>query len=121
MNRTTTFMTLLVVLISIFIKITGGIDLSATDTVNYRPEISTNFAKIILTEQNNPEPEPEPNPEDCPCEGTVYIIHADGHKTECPCEEGKCDCLSDSEEEEEEEYIPHTPLKNFFRGLFRRT
>ena len=84
--------------------------------VGFLPSHLHDIPHQILTEQNNP----EPNPEDCPCEGTGYIIHADGHKTECPCEEGKCDCLSDPEEEEEEEYIPHTPLKNFFRGLFRR-
>ena len=114
MEKKTEFATLLVVLITMFIKIMGGVDLSANDTLNYRPEISTNFAKVILTEPNNP----EPNPENCPCEGTGYIIHGDGHKTECPCGPA-CDCPTSSEEEEE--CIPrHTPLKNFFKGLFRK-
>ena len=114
MGKKTELGTLLVVLISIFIKIMGGVDLLANETVNYRPEISTSFAKVILTDPNNP----EPNPETCPCEGTGYIIHGDGHKTECLCGPG-CDCPIPSGEEEE--YIPrHTPLKNFFRGLFRK-
>lgn len=119
MDRKTEFITLLVVLISIFIKIMGDLDLGATDSVNYRPVISTTFAKVILTEPTNP----EPNPENCPCEGTGYIIHGDGHKTECPCE-GECDCTpppGGGEEEPEPEPLPppHTPLRNFFRGLFR--
>ena len=114
MGKKTELGTLLVVLISIFIKIMGGVDLLANETVNYRPETSTSFAKVILTDPNNP----EPNPDTCPCEGTGYIIHGDGHKTECPCGPG-CDCPIPSGEEEE--YIPrHTPLKNFFRGLFRK-
>ena len=116
MDRKTTFMTLVVVLISIFIKIAGDIDLNANDSINYRPEISTTFAAVLLTEPNTP----VPNPENCPCEGTGYIVHGDGHKTECPCGPN-CDCSIPSEEEEEEESIPrHTPLRYFFRGLFRK-
>ena len=112
MGKKAELITLLVVVITMFIRIIGGVDLLANDIVNYRPEISTNFAKVILTEPNNP----EPNPENCPCEGTGYIIHGDGHKTECPCGPS-CDWPRPSEEE----YIPrHTPLKNFFKGLFRK-
>ena len=47
MGKKTELGTLLVVLISIFIKIMGGVDLLANDNVNYRPEISTTFAKVI--------------------------------------------------------------------------
>ena len=49
MDRKTTFMTLVVVLISIFIKIAGDIDLNANDSINYRPEISTTFVKVQVT------------------------------------------------------------------------
>ena len=115
MGKKTELGTLLVVLISIFIKIMGGVDLLANDNVNYRPEISTTFAKVILTEPNNP----EPNPENCPCEGTGYILHGDGHRTEWPCGPS-CDWPTPPEEEEEGCLPRRTPLRNFFRGMFRK-
>ena len=116
MDKKSEFITLIVVLISIFIKIMGDLDIGSADTINYRPPISTTFAKVILTEPNNPNP--EPNPENCPCEGTGYIIHGDGHKTECPCGPS-CDCPTPSEEEKEGCIPRRTPLRNFFRGLFK--
>ena len=68
MDKKSEFITLIVVLISIFIKIMGDLDTGNADAINYRPAISTTFAKVILTGTNNPIP--EPNPENCPCEGT---------------------------------------------------
>ena len=50
MDKKSEFITLIVVLISIFIKIMGDLDIGSTDTINYRPPISTTFAKVILTE-----------------------------------------------------------------------
>ena len=117
MDKKSEFITLIVVLISIFIKIMGDLDIGSADTINYRPPISTTFAKVILTEPNNPNP--EPNPENCPCEGTGFILQGDGHKTECPCGPS-CDCPTPSEEEKEGCIPRRTPLRNFFRGMFRK-
>lgn len=47
-----------------------------------------------ISEYNNDEPEPQPDDNTkCPCEGKGYIIHGDGHRSNCPCIEsgGKCE------------------------------
>lgn len=67
----------------------------------YKPSADDEYesykAKALATiaEYNNDEdPEPNPDEDDCPCEGKGYIIHGDGHRTDCPCVAAgrKCDC-----------------------------
>lgn len=43
---------------------------------NYRPYISTNLAKAIMTDKEEVIQEK--------CDGSGWITHGDGHKTECP-------------------------------------
>tara|TARA_Y100001973_G_scaffold101839_1_gene165700 strand:+ start:79 stop:777 length:699 start_codon:yes stop_codon:yes gene_type:complete len=47
------------------------------DDINYRPYISTNLAKVIMTEGDDEIVEEK-------CDGSGWITHGDGHKTECP-------------------------------------
>ena len=61
---------------------------SDTNTeTNYRPYISTNLAKVTMTEEIDIVEEK--------CDGSGWITHGDGHKTECPgcsaCESDKPD------------------------------
>ena len=48
--------------------------------VNYRPYISTRMAKILMEQDVKPDDE---NVEEL-CDGSGFITHGDGHKTECP-------------------------------------
>ena len=43
---------------------------------NYRPYISTNLAKVIMADKEEVVEEK--------CDGSGWITHGDGHKTECP-------------------------------------
>ena len=43
---------------------------------NYRPYISTNLAKVIMADKEEVIEEK--------CDGSGWITHGDGHKTECP-------------------------------------
>ena len=43
--------------------------------INFRPYISTNLAKVIMVDVDD-------NTE--VCDGSGWITHGDGHKTECP-------------------------------------
>ena len=47
------------------------------DDINYRPYISTNLAKVIMAEDEDEVVEEK-------CDGSGWITHGDGHKTECP-------------------------------------
>tara|TARA_A100001201_G_scaffold51972_2_gene51496 strand:+ start:515 stop:856 length:342 start_codon:yes stop_codon:yes gene_type:complete len=47
---------------------------SETGGDNFRPYISTNLAKIVMTGDNEVTEE---------CDGSGWITHGDGHKTEC--------------------------------------
>lgn len=47
-----------------------------------------------IAEYNLLDVEPDNN-EDCICEGNGYVIHGDGHKTDCPCIESGEDCEHD--------------------------
>ena len=51
---------------------------TATQATNYRPYISTTLAKIIITKDVDPDENTEL------CDGSGWITHGDGHKTECP-------------------------------------
>jgi hypothetical protein len=60
--------------------------------VNYRPYISTRMAKILMEQDAKPDDE---NVEEL-CDGSGWITHGDGHKTECP---GCSACNSNTPEE----------------------
>ena len=45
--------------------------------------------KMLLGDSVRPEPKPEPQ---CPCNGTGFITHGDGHRTPCICPPGQCKC-----------------------------
>lgn len=47
--------------------------------INYRPYIATRMAKILMQKDNKP----DDNNEEL-CDGSGWITHGDGHKTECP-------------------------------------
>ena len=46
--------------------------------INYRPYISTRMAKILMDKDITPDDENKL------CDGSGWITHGDGHKTECP-------------------------------------
>tara|TARA_R100000951_G_scaffold106263_2_gene100723 strand:+ start:2435 stop:3019 length:585 start_codon:yes stop_codon:yes gene_type:complete len=48
--------------------------------VNYRPYISTRMAKVLMQKDVKPDDE---DVEEL-CDGSGFITHGDGHKTECP-------------------------------------
>ena len=55
--------------------------------INYRPYISTRMAKILLEKDNIPDDSNKL------CDGSGWITHGDGHKTECP----GCDACKDNQ------------------------
>lgn len=56
----------------------------------YKAKAMTAVKKFINDED---EDDVTPDVEDCPCEGKGYIVHGDGHRTECPCvASGECNC-----------------------------
>lgn len=63
----------------LFGLITIGFFVASNQDMNYRPYISTRLAKVILQEETKPD---EDNQE--LCDGSGWITHGDGHKTECP-------------------------------------
>jgi len=50
--------------------------------------------KLIFGAEVKPDPKPEPA---CPCNGTGFITHGDGHRTPCPCPTGQCNCKKGQE------------------------
>ena len=66
--------------------ITALFFVSSSD-INYRPYISTRMAKVLMTEEKVPDDNTEL------CDGSGWITHGDGHKTECP----GCSACKDSE------------------------
>ena len=58
---------------------------------NYRPKISVDLAKVLVsagvdnTPKPIPEPEgPHPDVDKCICKGTGIIVQGDGHESKCP-------------------------------------
>ena len=53
-----------------------------------------NKALSSIAEYNREDvkPDPEPNVKPCPCKGKGYIVHGDGHVTDCPCVQSGEDC-----------------------------
>ena len=80
---------------------------SETSGNNFRPYISTNLAKIVMTGDNEVTEE---------CDGSGWITHGDGHKTECvgcaACSKGD---LTSSQEDAKCETIIYKTRK--FRPL----
>ena len=76
---------LLVAMGVLAIALTGAmyIPVSSTPTTNYRPYISTTLAKIILQADNTVPDDVNPDEKEL-CDGSGWITHGDGHKTECP-------------------------------------
>jgi len=62
---------------------------ASNQEVNYRPYISTNLAKVIMTDSDDEVVEEK-------CDGSGWITHGDGHKTECP---GCSACKNNTPEE----------------------
>tara|TARA_A100001515_G_scaffold134374_1_gene124325 strand:+ start:2069 stop:2680 length:612 start_codon:yes stop_codon:yes gene_type:complete len=69
--------------------------------VNHRPYISTNLAKVIMTEGEDEDVVEEK------CDGSGWITQGDGHKTECP---GCPACQNKTVPEEKIEEKPATPV-----------
>ena len=62
--------------------------------LDFRPEISTTIAKIVMGSDEIPVIPPDIN-NDCPCDKKTGIItQGDGHQTECPCNNGECGCVN---------------------------
>ena len=55
----------------------GAVLSSASSAYNHRPYISTNLAKAIITYNVDDTINEQ-------CDGSGWITHGDGHKTECP-------------------------------------
>lgn len=53
---------------------------------NMRVKIGTEMSYSIMESTSTPD-----LPEDCPCKGSKYITHGDGHRTPCPCGDN-CQC-----------------------------
>lgn len=58
---------------------------------SYKSKADSSIAEY---NNNDEDPKPEVNTE-CICEGKGYVIHGDGHKTDCPCVEAGEDCKHD--------------------------
>lgn len=50
------------------------------------------LSSIAKYNKEDEKPEPDPEVEDCPCKGKGYIVHGDGHVTDCPCIQAGGDC-----------------------------
>ena len=105
--------------------------------INYRPYISTRLAKVIMIGSDEVVVEEK-------CDGSGWITHGDGHKTECPgcsacqdsvkplsvcqcgCEKAECKCQQASEcliPPSEEQSINKKKRPRFFQknfNIFRR-
>ncbi len=68
---------------------------ASTVDINYRPYISTRMAKVLMTEDKIPDDNTEL------CDGSGWITHGDGHRTECP----GCSACQDSKPNEPKEEI----------------
>ena len=58
---------------------------------NYRPKISVDIAKVLISDGVDNTPKPTPQPEGphpdvdkCICKGTGIIVQGDGHESKCP-------------------------------------
>ena len=83
--------------------------------VNHRPYISTNLAKVIMTEGEDEDVVEEK------CDGSGWITHGDGHKTECPgCPACQNKTVPEEKIEEKIEEKPATPVDQDKKKRFPR-
>ena len=97
--------------------------------LDFRPEISTSIAKIVMSNDEIPVIPPDNN-NDCPCNKTTGIItQGDGHQAVCPCTNGECGCvnksLPDPPEPEQDECVESpnkssSSRKGLLQRIFRR-
>ena len=93
--------------------------------LDFRPEISTTIAKIVMGSDEIPVIPPDIN-NDCPCDKKTGIItQGDGHQTECPCSNGECGCINkpslpEPPEPEECDDSNSYFLKGLLQRIFRR-
>lgn len=76
---------------SIFFTSTVGFAQESKSVTELRKvvvEAINKVEKVLLGDRPDPKPKP-PEPNKCPCNGTGYITHGDGHKTVCPVCNGK--------------------------------
>lgn len=55
-----------------------------TEAASIRVQIATELAMAIMQDVQVVTPD-NPDVNKCPCKGTKYITHGDGHRTPCPC------------------------------------
>ena len=67
----------LILFIAVSLGLAGSVN---EEHLDFRPEISTGITKVVMDVQV---PDNKPD-EDTLCDGSGYITHGDGHKTECP-------------------------------------
>ncbi len=93
------------------VMVLGFSDISNGQDINYRPYISTRLAKTVMT--YSPQDKKEM------CDGSGWITHGDGHKTECPgC--SKCEAIeTESTQDAVQECVP-ARTKGIFRRIFGR-
>lgn len=98
--------------------------------LDFRPEISTSIAKIVMSNDEIPVIPPDNN-NDCPCNKTTGIItQGDGHQTKCPCDNGECGCVNkpslpeppepEPEPEECDDNSNSSSRKGLLKRIFRR-
>ena len=84
----------------IILLITGLLGIGASvsyEHLDFRPEISTGIAKVVIIGDEAPVNPPDNPNNDCPCnKNTGIITQGDGHQTECPCTNGECGCVNKS-------------------------
>ena len=69
--------------------------------LDFRPEISTGITNVVLGGEDDIPVVPPDDNNDCPCNKTTGIItQGDGHKTQCPCDNGECGCVNKPAEPE---------------------
>ena len=77
----------LILFIAVSLGLAGSVN---EEHLDFRPEISTGIAKVVMDVQV---PDNKPD-EDALCDGSGYITHGDGHKTKCP----GCKACNDNED-----------------------
>lgn len=89
----------------------GGPAVVDVDKDQMRAIASAAFAVAVLQPDDGdvaPTPTPTPKPDnDCDCEGKGFIVHGDGHKTPCPCD--NCQCGNGDAEQVEEPPVTEEP------------
>lgn len=98
---------LVIIIFTFFVDFDKGFTPVITNVVaNDKYELIASEAMIAYQDLDNPFSEEEriiPN-EICSCDGKKYLVHGDGNKTKCPCE--NCKCTKTSSEKPEVGILP---------------